>query len=101
MNWTEFLIAITGIYFFYYGTNLVYDLLLPTGVSRPEQEHQELVFNVETVPIDVGPKDAGQENQSRSVISSGTLSSTGAVNIKQLFALAQSDLIQYTKAIAY
>lgn len=106
MNWTQFLLSIAAIYSFYYVLNVLFDLFRSQGYSSTQAGQEELVFSEETTAQQVGPGEAPVETKPgaaavRQVISSGSLQSTGAVSLKQLFSLAQSDLIEYTKAIPY
>lgn len=39
MNWTEFMMILIGIYFAYYGLNLVFDLL--NSGDRPKPSHED------------------------------------------------------------
>jgi hypothetical protein len=110
MNWTQFLSGVAVCYALYYGLNLLYDLFRARGERRDSGQAEELVIANETAPVSVGvppqggaPADEGttMEPTARTALSSGPLQSTGGVDIRQLFALAQADVIQYTKAIPY
>lgn len=109
MNWTQFLLSLAAVYSLYYLLNVLFDLLRSRGQPAAEAGHDELVFTEEHQPRQVSADEppAGEakgpdaEPRSRQAISSGPLQSTGGVSLKQLFSLAQSDLIEYTKAIPY
>ncbi|KQB99869.1 hypothetical protein [Pedobacter sp. Hv1] len=108
MNWNQFLLSLAAVYLFYYALNVIFDLMFRKGSLPVTQDQgQELIFSEQNVPKQIVPDaDAtGQQPQAlpktRQAISSGLLQSTGAVGIKQLFALAHADLIEYTKAIPY
>nr|WP_199156659.1 hypothetical protein [Pedobacter sp. ASV2] len=109
MNWTQFLLSLAAVYSLYYLLNVVFDLLRSRGQPAADGGQDELVFSEEHQPRQVGTdepptgatQDPDAEPKSRQAISSGPLQSTGGVSLKQLFSLAQSDLIEYTKAIPY
>lgn len=109
MNWTQFLLSLAAVYSLYYLLNVLFDLLRSRGQPAAEGGQDELVFSEEHQPRQVSadepPAGAAQdpdaEPKNRQAISSGPLQSTGGVSLKQLFFLAQSDLIEYTKAIPY
>ncbi|KAA8476854.1 hypothetical protein BDE36_1291 [Arcticibacter tournemirensis] len=109
MNWTQFLLSLAAVYSGYYLLNVLFDLLRSRGQPSAEEGQDELVFSEEHQPRQVSSEqppagdaqDPDAEPKSRQAISSGPLQSTGGVSLKQLFSLAQSDLIEYTKAIPY
>ena len=109
MNWTQFLLSLAAVYSLYYLLNVLFDLLRSRGQPAAEGGQDELVFSEEHPPRQVSadepPAGAAQgpvaELKSKQAISSGPLQSTVGVSLKQLFSLAQSDLIEYTKAIPY
>jgi len=109
MNWTQFLLSLAAVYSLYYLLNVVFDLLRSRGQPAADGGQDELVFSEAHQPRQVGTdeppagatQDPDAEPKSRQAISSGPLQSTGGVSLKQLFSLAQSDLIEYTKAIPY
>jgi hypothetical protein len=109
MNWTQFLLSLAAVYSLYYLLNVVFDLLRSRGQPVTDGGQDELVFSEEHKPRQVSTdeppagaiQDPNTEPKSRQAISSGPLQSTGGVSLKQLFSLAQSDLIEYTKAIPY
>lgn len=101
-----------GIYFAYYGLNLVFDLLnsgqRPTLATEDDsvlhftEDEPELIIpakqQVET-PASTGPADSSVHAVPSDF--KGTLGSTGTVGLKKLFELAKDDLIEYTRAISY
>lgn len=109
MNWTQFFLTLFAIYAIYYLLNVLFDILKPKSQIFSSSEQEELTFYEDNVPEVVAAgsqdKEEVQEDtpiaESRKAISSGLLQSTGGVNLKQLFSLAQSDLIEFTKAIPY
>lgn len=106
MNWNQFLLGLAAVYLFYYVLNVIFDLMFRIGsLPATQDQGQELIFSEENQPKQVIPDTTEQQPQAlpktRQAISSGLLQSTGAVGIKQLFALAHADLIEYTKAIPY
>ena len=69
---------------------------------------QELTFSEDHQPQTVVENDAQKEERktidastNRQAFSSGPILTTGGVSLKQLFSLAQSDLIEFTKTIPY
>lgn len=107
---------LAGIYLAYYGLNLVFDLLNAKergpgnsdddeGVLHFSHEEPELIVPEEKISdaglaTDLSSGEAGLEtadNVGSSV--KGTLST--ALSLKELFALAKDDLIEYTRAISY
>ncbi|MEJ5993248.1 hypothetical protein WG904_02365 [Pedobacter sp. Du54] len=109
MNWTQFLLSLAAVYCLYYLLNVLFDLLRSREQPASEAGQEELIFSEEHQPTRISSdgtatslaKAAAPEVESRQSISSGQLQSTGGVSLKQLFSLAQSDLIEYTKAIPY
>jgi len=110
MTYTTFLLILLQIYLVYYALNIAYDLVMTRKESGEKIDTNELFFEDDGVPeliIDDELEDKAvvQNNlpaeQIQPAISSGILNSTGAVDIKQLFALAKDDLIECTKAIPY
>lgn len=109
MNWTQFLLSLAAVYSLYYLLNFLFDLLRSRGQPANERSQDELVFPEEHQPKQVSSGEtvfqeshhSESEPIGRQAISSGPLQSTGGVSLKQLFSLAQSDLIEYTKAIPY
>lgn len=107
MNWNQFLLSLAAVYLFYYILNVIFDLMFRKGSLPVTQgQGQELIFSEQNVPKQIVPAAAPEQQpqalpKTRQAISSGLLQSTGAVGIKQLFALAHADLIEYTKAIPY
>lgn len=101
MNWTQFLLSISAVYSLYYLLNVLFDMIRSRGQSITSTSQDELVFTEETQPKQVSSDEPAPEPKTRQVISSGPLISTGGVRLQQLFALAQSEVIEYTKAIPY
>lgn len=110
MSWTNFLIVIFIVYLVYYLLNLLYDLFLSPRLAGSEIEEDELFFTETLTPeiISLEEKieqadgvDAGEGDRPASFISSGPISSTGGVGLKQLFSLAKDNLIEHTRAIPY
>lgn len=113
MNWNHFLLLLTCLYIGYYAINIVADILMDKRLKAPENEPDILFFtdNIEPeliLPEEDIPEETGMVLQSMPSsdgtppgIVSGLLESTGAVALKDLFRLAQEDLIQYTKTITY
>lgn len=109
MNWTQFILSLAGIYLIYYLLNLLFDLLRPRPNAGKNSGQQELTFFEDHQPeivmdeVDEGEvvKYEAELPESRQAMPSGILQSTGGVSLKQLFSLAQSDLIEFTRTIPY
>ncbi|TWI15677.1 hypothetical protein [Sphingobacterium siyangense] len=106
MNWIQFVLYLSTVYLGYYGLNLLYDLfyLKDPGSKIKNAKKGEITFPEFYSPVQVElPDEEIQEDnfENVEVISSGPIESSGGVSIKELFSLAQNDLIEYTKAIAY
>lgn len=109
MNWTQFLLSVSAIYFIYYLLNVLFDLLRSRPQSLQDTQQEELVFSEAHSPEVINADDPlpegiplkSKNSDSRQAISSGPLATTGGVSLIQLFSLAQSDLIEYTKSIPY
>lgn len=110
MSWTNFLIVIFIVYLVYYLLNLLFDLFLSPRLAGSETEEDE-VFLTETYAPELisleekieqaDAADTGEGGRPASSISSGPISSSGGVGLKQLFSLAKDNLIEHTRAIPY
>ena len=106
MNWIQFVLYLSAVYLGYYGLNLMYDLfyLKDPDSKLKNSKNGEITFPEHYSPAQVElPEELIQEDnfENTAAISSGPIESSGGVSIKELFSLAQNDLIEYTKAIAY
>lgn len=107
MNWTQFLYGIATIYVVYYLLNLAFDALGQAKSAPPNNSGRTLDFETDELPRKIAPsdmddlKDHQDAEETYGTISVGQLQSTGGVSIRELFSLAQSDLISYTGAITY
>ncbi|WP_199120321.1 hypothetical protein [Pedobacter sp. ASV28] len=107
MNWTQFLLGLSALYLVYYFFNILFDLFKPKPGQSTGPGAEEITFYEENLPETVYAEENGKEEIAQTIpverqaISSGVLQATGGINLKQLFSLAQSDLIEYTKAIPY
>ncbi|WP_324759068.1 hypothetical protein [Sphingobacterium thalpophilum] len=106
MNWTQFLLGVTAIYGIYYALNVLFDLFIHRRSPTMTDGVNELTFDEDSPPERIIPKPMQKEHEptakeGKPVISSGTLQSTGGINLKQLVSLVQNDVIEYTKAIPY
>lgn len=113
MKWTQFMVWITALYTAYYLINFLFDVLKYRKVEESGQTIDELTFMVDVAPqtITIEPDFEPDDHQLvdslegpgrfGSLLPIKNLESTGGVDIKQLFALAQADLIECTKAIPY
>lgn len=109
MNWNQFILYLLVTYFIYYLINILLDLLRPKPIYAENSGQEELTFSEEHQPEIVVEDDVQKEDKksqtispnNRQAISSGPIQATGGVSLKQLFSLAQSDLIEFTKTIPY
>lgn len=109
MNWSHFILILTGVYLAYYGINLMADLCLTKKTPPVENEQEALFFDEDIQPqlITYDEVPASSEAPANAVseqtgsLPNNGLESTGAVNLKELFRLAQNNLIDYTGAIRY
>jgi len=106
MNWTQFLLGVIAVYGIYYALNVLYDLFIHRRIPLAADGGNELVFDEDSPPERVvsEPSKIAKEpmvKDGKSVISSGSLQSTGGISIKELVSLAQNNVIEYTKAIPY
>lgn len=117
MNWTSFLFTLALVYLAYYGLNLLYDMLRTRRPPKTDSTGDVLFFDEDVRPeIIVPPEepapqaDADPEtphipqatdmpDEPRGL--SGTIRSTGAVGLRELFHLAKDNLIEYTGDISY
>lgn len=109
MNWTQFLLSLLTFYFLYYLPNIFFDLMKSRNRNVEDRTQDELVFSEEHRPKQIQPdknfadpfQSSTIESNTRQALSSGKIQTTGGVTLKELFSLAQSNLIEYTKAIPY
>jgi len=109
MNWTQFSLNLLTLYFLYYMLNICFDLIKSGKRDVTDPTQDELVFSEEHQPKRIQPEQnfaelsttPNIESNTRQAISSGKIQTTGGVSLKELFSLAQSNLIEYTKAIPY
>jgi len=109
MNWNQFILYLLVAYFIYYLINILLDLLRPRPMYAENSGQEELTFSEEHQPETVVENEVNREEKkskvaspkNRQAISSGPIHATGGVSLKQLFSLAQSDLIEFTKTIPY
>jgi len=111
MSWTNFLIVIFIVYLIYYLLNLIFDLFLSPRVSKGEDAEDELFFTKTFTPELITLEERVVEEPvvaetekvetSTSFISTGPVSSSGGIGLKQLFSLAKNNLIEHTRAIPY
>jgi hypothetical protein len=108
MNWSHFILILTGVYLAYYGINLIADLCLTKKPPAPENDQERLFFDETIEPQLITYEEDTEQPQvvalppeNSGSLPGSTLESTGAVNLKELFRLAQNNLIDYTGAIRY
>lgn len=109
MNWNQFILYLLVAYFIYYLINILLDLLRSKPMYAENSDQEELTFSEEHQPETVVENELPREEKkskvaspnNRLAISSGPIHATGGVSLKQLFSLAQSDLIEFTKTIPY
>ncbi|HBI90722.1 MAG TPA: hypothetical protein DDY75_23160 [Sphingobacterium sp.] len=71
----------------------------PKNVRNGEISFPEIHSSTKVELPDEGIPNDNFENDG--AITSGPIESSGGVSIKELFSIAQNDLIEFTKAIAY
>lgn len=106
MNWIQFTLYLSTLYLGYYGLNLMYDFYRnnklgnePKNVRNGEISFPEIHPSTKVeLPDEEIPNDNFEND---GAITSGPIESSGGVSIKELLSLAQNDLIEFTKAIAY
>ncbi len=104
MNLQQFLFGLIVVYAIYYSVNIIYDLFRGRNFSQLSKMDEKLTFDEIILPQKLAPttlKEQDVEKEVASVIPSGTLQYTGGVSMKELVSLAQSNLIEYTRAIPY
>lgn len=130
MNWTTFLIALALCYLAYYGFNLLYDLLMSRRQPPEESPGELLFFDRDDRPQLIVPEETGDDLSEDDAMEadepvalpprqtetppnspllppaattgiSGTIRSTGAVGLRELFGMAKENLFEYTGGITY
>ncbi|WP_313157476.1 hypothetical protein [Sphingobacterium multivorum] len=106
MNWIQFTLYLSTLYLGYYGLNLMYDFYRNNkpGNELKNVSNGEISFPEfhSSTKVDLPEEDILDDSfENAGAITSGPIESSGGVSIKELFSLAQNDLIEYTKAIAY
>ncbi|MCX2584308.1 hypothetical protein [Pedobacter sp. MR22-3] len=110
MSWTNFLILIFIIYILYYALILFFDLFISPKATTGDIAEDELFFSQTFAPELITPveepeastvSDEADARGLKAGLSSGTISSSGGVGLKQLFSLAKNNLIEHTRAIPY
>lgn len=124
MNWTSFLVTLALAYMAYYGLNLLFDLLISRKPPKADNPGDVLFFDEDVKPEIIVPTEqpspqavteqvtvvqpempsAPQATETRNEPPpqlSGSIRSTGAVGLKELFNLAKDNLIEYTGEISY
>ncbi|WP_312338090.1 hypothetical protein [Sphingobacterium sp.] len=106
MNWIQFTLYLSALYLGYYGLNLMYDFYHnnESGNEPKNVGHGEISFPEfhPSTKVDLPDEDIPDVSfENAGAITSGPIESSGGVSIKELFSLAQNDLIEFTKAIAY
>jgi hypothetical protein len=93
MTWIKFALWLCGPYAFYYGGLVLWDLFRSSKLPAAEDSH-ELTF-VESAEPQRTDTDSGTE------YFPSALTSSGGVNLKQLFNLAREEAIEYTRAVSF
>jgi len=111
MSWNNFLILILIIYVSYYALNLLFDLFISPKATAGDIAEDELFFSQTFAPELITPDEEPETSSTvsdktdaaglKAGLSSGTISSSGGVGLKQLFSLAKNNLIEHTRAIPY
>ena len=93
MTWIKFALWLCGLYAFYYGWLVLWDLFRSSKLPAAEDSH-ELTFVESTQP-------QRTETESDTEYFPSALTSSGGVNLKQLFNLAREEAIEYTRAVSF
>jgi len=93
MTWIKFAIWLCGLYACYYGGLLLWDIFCTSKLPAAEDSH-ELTFVESTQP-------QRTETESDTEYFPSALTSSGGVNLKQLFNLAREEAIEYTRAVSF
>ena len=93
MTWIKFALWLCGIYLAYYGGIIFWDIIRSGHMHREDDTH-ELHFVEHHEPERPEP-DAEFEYFPSAITSSG------GVNLKQLFNLAREEAIEYTRAVSF
>lgn len=109
MNWTQFLLGLTGIYLLYYALNVSLDFLKSGSSKTNKKESDVLFFSEDMIPKLIvheeeainDPVNVDELTMETPAFSSGVLESTGGGTLKDMFSLAQTGKIVYTKGISY
>ncbi|WP_316847080.1 hypothetical protein [Pedobacter psychrodurus] len=103
-NWSQFIYCLSAGYFLYYLFNLAYDLSRG-GRSGPASTGSSLMLNIADldVPVDadlisVGTS-PGREDLPEGLLSSGPISSTGGITLKEAMGDALKESILYSSQI--
>jgi len=92
MNWLQFLLWVAGLYLAYYLANILLDLT--ANKDLPAQQH-ELHFSGHTAPKTV------EHIAEKKNVESSAMIASGGVSLREIFSLARSEQIIYTRAVSY
>jgi hypothetical protein len=112
MNWLQFTLWITGIYFLYYLVNILIDT---TGNARRRTGNamsRELTFSepitahllepeTESAASKTSAGSASDETRKRKVAREPEVIGSGGVSLKRVFSLARAEAIVYTLPVSF
>jgi hypothetical protein len=93
MTWIKFLCWLAGIYVSYYAAIVLWDTFARKRGSQEADAH-ELTF-VEHIEPQLHQPEAADD------LSASAMVSSGGVNLKQLFRLAQEEAVEFTRAVSF
>jgi len=111
MNWTHFILLLTGVYFLYYGANIAADLLRASNSPAETEDRETLFFDddiqpqlityEEAPPPAAAPEVAPPKPEQPVNLPSPGVEYDGALSLRELIRAAQNNLIEFTGAIPY
>lgn len=110
MNWTHFILLLTGTYLLYYSLNIAADVLRAGKTPARPDAGETFVFDDDTEPQLIAYEEAPQPVPAPEKtapkpepvsLPAAAPEYNGALSLKELFRAAQSNLIEFTGAIPY
>lgn len=110
MNWTHFILFLTGMYLLYYGLNIAADVLRAGKTPDRPDAGETFVFDDDIEPQLIAYEEAPQPAQAPEQnvpkpepvsLPAAAPEYGGALSLRELFRAAQQNLIEFTGAIPY
>lgn len=104
MNWTHFLMVLTGLYLLYYAGAVLLDFIGVKGKVGGADTLPELTFSEHHVPVKlsaVAESGATVAARVKKQKPTGEVLGSGGVGIAELFRLAKQDAIVYTQSVGF